>query len=193
MKRLRRGMPRLALLALIVPLALLAVSYGLWSKTLFIEGTVETGNVDGEWTFVMCGDIEEKDVGSIEGEIDPDDPQIVRFTVEDAYPSYVADCEVEFRGTGSVPVDVESISFVPITNLTNCVVQQVPGTGSMVVVCDQMEITWANNLCVQLHDDDPVGVGSSIRFHVLQDADMDTTYVFGIEVLLVQYNESTCP
>jgi hypothetical protein len=56
-----------------------------------------------------------------------------------------------------------------------------------------MEIIWANNLCVQLHDDDPVGVGSSVRFHVLQEAEMDTTYVFGIEVLLVQYNESTCP
>jgi hypothetical protein len=178
----------LALLAL----ASLGVGYGLWSKTLYVNGTIGTGNVDAIWTAVGCFDLEElKDVGNTTGWIDPEDPQILHFLIENGYPCYTGDCEVEFTYVGTIPVHVEAIRFLPGPELTNCVVDQSPTTGSFVATCDQLTVTWANGLCAQLHEGD--FLGSSLRVHVEQEAEQCSMYTFSVEVQLNQFNESNCP
>ncbi|MDH3308213.1 MAG: hypothetical protein OEO77_11930 [Acidimicrobiia bacterium] len=179
-------------LTMLVLLALgsVGLAYGLWFKTLAIEGTVETGNVDAEWSFVGCFDIEDKDVGTIDGFIDSVDPASLHFEIGNGYPSYTADCEVEYTYTGSVPAHVEAIHFVP-GDFTGCAVNQSPTVGSFVASCDQATVTWANGLCSQLHEND--FLGSSLRVHVEQGAEQNAVYGFGVEVQLNQFNESACP
>lgn len=175
---------------MLLALGTVGVGYGLWSEVLTIEGTVETGNVDAEWSFVGCFDIEDKDVGTIAGFIDPNDATVVHFEIGNAYPSYTADCEVEYTYIGSVPAHVEAIHFIP-GDFTGCVVDQSLNTGSFIASCDQATVTWANGLCTQLHQGD--FLGSSLRVHVEQEAAQNTTYNFGVEVQLNQFNESACP
>jgi hypothetical protein len=175
---------------MLVSLATVAIGYGLWSKVLTIEGTIETGDVDAAWSFVGCFDIEDKDVGTIDGFIDPVDPSTLHFEIGNGYPSYTADCQVEYTYTGSVPAHVEEIRFVP-GDFTGCVVDQSPTVGSFVASCDQATVTWANGLCSQLHEGD--FLGSSLRVHVEQAAAQNATYNFGVEVQLNQFNESACP
>lgn len=185
------GSPAVVLvLLLVLALATLGMGYGLWSKTLTIEGTVNTGSVDAEWTLVGCFDIEDKDVGTTTGWIDEVDPQILYFQIDNGYPSYIGDCEVEFTYLGTVPAMVEAITFLAGPELTNCTVDQ-QSTGSFTATCDQLTVTWANGLCVQLHNGE--FLASSLRAHVEQDAEQLTTYTFGVEVQLNQWNESTCP
>jgi len=183
-------MRKVALLCLLVLLALgsAGAGYALWSETLYINGTVNTGHVDAEWTFVGCFDIESKDVGETSGEIDALDPQILHFTIDNGYPCYTGDCQVEYTYYGSIPAIVESITFLPGQGLTNCSVNQSASTGSFVATCDQLTITFGNGLKTELHEDD--FVASSVRVHVEQAADQTTEYEFSVEIELVQWNES---
>jgi hypothetical protein len=181
----------LLLLSLVLALGALGVSYANWNKTLFIDGTVHTGNVDAQWTFVGCYDIESKDVGTTTGRIVGADPQILHFTINNGYPSYTGGCEVEYRVTGSVPVRVESIGFAPGPGLTGCDVTQQQNTGTFTAACDQLTVRWVDGLCVQLHTGDEHA--GSIRVHVEQQAAMSSDYTFDLSVLFVQYNESSCP
>ena len=182
---------------LVLALASLGVGYGLWSKTLYINGTVGTGDVDAEWTSVGCFDNEPglpepKDIGITRGWIDPDDAQILHFEIENGYPSYIGDCQVHFGNTGTIPLMVEAITFLPGAELTNCSVVQDPNTGSFVASCDQLTVGWFDGLCLQL-DPGAIPIASSLEVHVEQKADQDSDYAFDVEVLLVQWNESTCP
>jgi len=162
--------------------------YALWSKTLYIDATINTGDVDAEWTYTSCDDEEQdKDVGTITAEIDLSDSQILHFTIDNGYPCYTADCEVEFTYRGSVPGIVQSISFVPGTGLTNCQVDQSPFTGTFVAECDQLTVIWADGKGSQLHDGD--FLGSSLRVHVEQPAEENSQYDFDVELQLVQWNE----
>jgi len=175
----------------LLALASLGVGYGLWSKILYVNGTVETGNVDAEWTLVGCFDIEDKDVGTTSGRIDPDDAQILHFLIENGYPSYIGDCEVEFTYLGTIPVHVEAIRFIPGTGLTGCTFDQDIYTGSFVATCDQLTVEWVDGLCAQLHERSKLA--SSLRVHVEQKAEQSSKYTFGVEVQLNQWNESKCP
>jgi hypothetical protein len=182
-------------MGLVIVLATLAVVNALWSKTITVTSTVETGNVDAVWSLAGCfepfGEVEDKDVAQTSAEIDAGDPQILHFRITNGYPSYTGDCQVEYTYIGSVPVKVESITLVPGPNLTNCVVDQSPRTGSFVATCDQLTITWANGLCTQMHHND--FMASSLRVHVEQEAEESTEYTFEVLLKLVQWNESNCP
>ena len=187
-------------LLLLVSLAVVGVAYAMWDKTLTIEGTVNTGDVDAEWTFVSSGDPPgaidpgyDKDVGELTCEIDGTDPQILHFTVNNGYPSYTADCEVEFNNTGTIPWIVEAISIIPGMELTGCVLVGPNPAGSQELQCDQLTITYIDALCTQVDPGDPFGLASSIRIHVEQPAEENWAYTFDVEVLLVQWNESACP
>ncbi len=180
----------LLLLTLVLILGSMGLVYGLWSETLTINGTVNTGSVDAAWVFVICSDIEGKQVGTTSGQIDPQNNKLLHFTIGNGYPSYTGDCQVEFRNTGTIPVRVEEIKFTPGDGLTNCSVTQSPTTGSFTAKCDQLEVEFVDNLCVQLHPGDKVA--SSIRVHVEQGAGENSTYKFRVDIKLVQYNESTC-
>lgn len=187
----KRQAPVLVLL-LILAIASVGVAYGLWADVLHIEGSVETGAVSAAWTKVGCFDNEVlKDVGVTSGEIDSVDPHYVYFRIEKGYPGYEGDCEVELTSTGSIPVHVEAINFLPGAGLTDCAVDQSQTTGSFVAKCKELTITWANGLCTQLHQGD--FIGSSLYVQVEQEAEQDRVYEFRVAVELNQFNESSCP
>ena len=178
-------------LAFVFALGALGVGYASWSKTLSVNASVETGSVNAEWYFVGCFDIEDKDVGTTTAWIDGADPQILHFSIDNGYPCYIGDCEVEFRYTGTVPVHLESIDFEAGPELTGCTVEQSPWTGTFTAYCDQLTVDFVDGLGMQLHQGDRLG--SSVRVHIEQDAEMDSQYTFDIRILFVQYNESQFP
>jgi len=114
----RKRMPPLGVVAVVIVLALasIGVVFGLWSKVLTIDGTVNTGNVDAVWFLASCaenppdGEVEGKDVGQFSIAPDPNDQEILIFTIENGYPSYLVDCEVHFANNGSVPIKIRGIA-----------------------------------------------------------------------------------
>ena len=178
------------IMLMLVMLSMVGIGHGLWSEELDIQGVVETGSLDVDWSFVGCFDIEDKDVGAIAGFIEPGDSSILSFQIVNGYPGYLADCEVEYTYSGSVPARVEAIRFVP-GDFTGCVVDQSATVGSFVATCDEVTVTWANNLCANLVEGD--FLGSSLRVEVEQGAAQNATYGFGVEVQVNQFNSSACP
>ncbi len=191
-----------ALLAalLIVGLAALGLGYGLWSKTLTVDGVVHTGNLDADWVLTACSELHGwpgplqpgeylgKDVGSVTATIDATDPQILHFTVENGYPSYVADCEVEYENTGAIPVNVVATTIVPGAGLTNCTLT---GNQTKTLSCDQLTVVFVDGIGAQLDPEDQLA--SSLRIHVEQPAKERSTYEFDVLVCLAQWNESPTP
>jgi hypothetical protein len=192
-----RAPPMMVLaVVLLVALTTLGVSYGLWSKTLTIDGKVHTGEVDAKWKFAGCfefypwpeggndGEVGGVDVGSWEIWIDPDDDQILHFVVDNGYPSYAVECEVEFEVEGTIPVIVRGTTIVPGDNLTNCTLS---GRNSKTLECDQLTVKFVDNLGSQLHPGDEAA--SSLKVHVEQPAEEETTYTFQVLVCMAQWNE----
>jgi len=187
----------LLVLGLVLALASLGVAYGLWSKALTVDGTVHTGDLNADWGLATCSELHGwpgtllpgeylgKDVGSVEAVIDPNDAQIIHFTVNNGYPSYVADCEVEYSNTGTIPVNVVGITIIPGAGLTNC---SLTGTQTKTLTCDQLTVKFVDGITLQL---DPGGdpFASSLRIHVEQAAKERTTYEFDVAVCLAQWNE----
>lgn len=106
----RKSLPLGVLVMLLVlALATLGLGYGLWSKILYINGTVATGNVDAELTLGKFGDTEvEKDVGTCLAELLMIDgatqPNKIRVTVTNAYPSYECWVNFDVHSKGTIPV-----------------------------------------------------------------------------------------
>jgi hypothetical protein len=188
-------------IALLAALATTGVAYGLWSETLTIRGTVHTGEVDARWTFVSCaefypwpqgghsGEVEGKDVGVTMAQIDPNDPHILRLTVENAYPSYAVDCQVHFMVEGTVPVRVRGTMIRPTSANLTC--REVTGDQTKTLVCDQMTIRYFDGIGSQIHPGDEAA--SSLMFHVEQAAAENSTYEFEVGVCLAQWNEDPSP
>lgn len=117
-KRLPLGL--LAIL-LIVLLAGVGVAYGLWSETLTINGTVQTGDVNVEFTDVNTTEgvaidgvltipepKEKAEAANCEAKIlnQGTDNEILEITTTGAYPSWHCFVEFNITSTGSVPVHV---------------------------------------------------------------------------------------
>lgn len=175
---------------LLLTLGSAGAGYARWSQPLYTEGTVETGTFGGRVYARICADIEDKNVGTTSAVTDATDPTILHFTIDNGYPCYEGDCEWHIVYTGSIPAHVDSISFVPGLNLTNCT-WSTNDIGQMEAYCDQLTVIWYDSLCIQLHQGNEIS--GSILVHVEQDAVPDTTYTFDVLVELVQYNESSCP
>ena len=196
--------PPLALLALILLFGLgsVGVGYGLWAKTLTIEGTVETGKVDARWSFTHCdefypwpgggneGEVEGKDVGSVTLVYLRDeagtilDDQVLVLTIKNGYPSYAVDCEVEFVVEGTIPVIIRGTRIVPGQGLNHC---SAAGNQTKTMNCDEVTVIFIDNLGGQFHPGD--GGASSLKVHVEQPAEQDETYSFSVDVCMAQWNE----
>jgi hypothetical protein len=177
-------------LALVLALGTLGVGFALWSDSLYLEGTVETGTVNASWTACYCfdtgldpnpdGSNKGKDVGSTVCQIDPEDPHVLHVTVTNAYPSYWNDCEVEFTNTGTIPFIIEGFSITPGAGTT---LADAYGANN-----GQIWVAFIDGVGSQLEPGD--SAGSSLKFHVEQCAEQLHTYTFTVEILVVQYNES---
>jgi hypothetical protein len=199
-------MPPLGAMAvmLVLALATVGVVFGLWSKVLTIDGTVNTGTVHATWSGAGCfefhpwpfnftfnGEFEGKDVGSTTATLDPLDNNNLILTVENGYPSYSSDCEVEYTNDGTIPFVIRGISIVPTSPLlTNCNLTGNNGIGGQPVTlsCDQLTVVFVDGVGQQI---DPGGIeASSIRLHVEQDADQNAAYEFQVRICVAQWNEA---
>jgi hypothetical protein len=189
------GLMAAGLLAL---LAIAGIAYGLWSKVLIIDGTVETGDLRVDWDFETCSELHGwpgpgfddgeylgKDVGRVTARIDPEDNQVINFQVENSYPSYVADCEVEWANTGTIPVNVSGFAIIPGDGLTNCTQA---GNNRRTMSCDELTVIFVGSS--GLHVDPGDGAASSLRIHVEQPAVQGAEYAFGVAVCAAQWNEA---
>lgn len=106
-------------LVLVGLLGALAVGYGLWSKTLTVQGTVKTGNFEADWDWAMVSDqgldpctplnpngcnYPPKDVGSCS--VDGVGTQRLVITINNAYPSYECLITARVTNTGTIPFNI---------------------------------------------------------------------------------------
>lgn len=177
-------------LILVLALAAVGVGYGLWSKTLFLHGVVNTGNVDAELSIERILEDEDEEVPAQQDlPRDPDDTiegkdiadcraelsatnqlnDTLTITIEEGYPSF--DCWVTFdvHSTGSVPIHIHRPVFDPIPP----------------------EITVVTEECyaedTQLHFSERAFC--TLRIHVEQIAEQNASYTFWGTVFVHQYNE----
>lgn len=190
----------LLVLALLLALASLGLGYGLWSKTLTIDGTVSTGTVHAKWTSAVTTDPDgakdikdetgarsDKDVGMLECTID-DNPQILHYTIHDGYPSYYADCQVEWLNDGTIPVDVADLRAGP----EGGPLVSIPFDTWVDLDLDgdtfyDINLKVVNGLLEQI--DPGESDAYSVWVHVKQDAPQDAVLGFDIEIQLNQWNE----
>lgn len=193
----RRRAPAAVLsVLLLVGLASLGVRYGLWAKTLRIEGVVHTGEVEARWTRVSCaefhpwpngnlpGEAEGKDVGMTTAIRDPAGDQMLHITLSNVYPSYAVDCQVRLDNNGTIPVIIRGTTIVAGGNLTNCALSR---HNKKTLRCHQPTVVFTDNLGVQLHPEDEAA--SNLTVHVEQPADQGETYAFDVMVCMAQWNE----
>jgi hypothetical protein len=122
---------------MLIALSLAGVSYAMWSKTLYIDGTVKTGEVDAE--FVNFWSSDRPNAEHPEYAIDSlwskdgmdsttlyenvprsagkdvgwttvtvsDDKQTITVEVNNAYPDYQVGVHFEIKNTGTIPVKVK--------------------------------------------------------------------------------------
>lgn len=158
-------------LALVLTLGLMGVGYAMWSKTLDISGTVNTGEVNAIFTTATCTEdpeAEGKDVGSCE--VLGAGTQTLTITITNGYPCY--GCTVDFTvdNTGTIPVKVQSLSAI--------------GAPS------EITVNWTGLICgTQIEPG--MSAPGDIHVHVEQSAAELATYTFSAEILLVQWNEYT--
>ena len=98
-------MKKVTLLALVLVLCLsgVGVGYAMWSDTLYIDGTVNTGSVDVDIQCVTCSDseIEGKNVSGVTCSSDGTTLTVI---VENAYPCITYTVEFLVTNTGTIPV-----------------------------------------------------------------------------------------
>ena len=95
----------LLLLAVVLALGSLGVAYAMWSEDLFIQGTVDTGELDVGYycPWGSCSDNETKEFSSISKSISADEKTLV-ITVTNAYPCVTYTCQFCVVTAGTVPV-----------------------------------------------------------------------------------------
>lgn len=171
--------------ALMLALAMTGVAFAMWDKTLYIDGTVSTGEVDAEFTLAFSDDdgmvndmskdslddgkdppTKDKDVAKTIVEIDSD-PQRLIVTITNAYPSYEPTIWFDIKNTGSIPVKIQSITITEPA--------EVPVTITEIMNGQQIDADET--------------VQGDIELHIEQIALESTTYTFTIEIYLVQWNE----
>jgi len=168
-----------------------SISYAMWQKALAINGTVNTGYMDGKWVLALNfdppappvsldpnpdGTRKDQDVGSTTVSGIGTDTLVV--TVNNAYPSYFNDIEVEYRYTGTIPAEVQSIEIIPngFTLATAYGANDGP-----------IWVKFVDGIGTKLHQGDEQA--SSFKIHVEQCAQQGTSYTFTVKLRLVQWNE----
>lgn len=184
------------------------VAYAHWSQTLYISGSVATGDLDWEFVGVTnldpgspnyvldyhCRDgfegpplyfwMGDKDVGYTYVEIDPIDSKIIRVNLYNVYPSYFNEISVYAHVTGSTPL---IFAMVVIDG------EEITATPAPVVGLDldedgldDIEILWGNSLGEQ-REYCEIFDEMSFWIHVLQDAPQGETLSFTISLVGVEW------
>lgn len=171
----------------IIALMIASVSYAMWSKALNINGQVNTGYMDAKWTVVTNHDqgldpkgpneFWDKDVASTTFSGIGTDTLVI--TVNNAYPSYFNDLQIEYEYTGTIPAILKEIKITPV-NFHNA--------SSYGANDGEIWIEVVDGIGSKFHQGDTGA--SSLKFHIEQCAEQGTTYTFTIEFVFVQWNEA---
>jgi hypothetical protein len=168
-------MKKIGILALAVVLALgsLGIGFALWSETLYIEGTVATGELDADWILVDYGDSEspEKDVSWVEAYVVG---KTLCVTVYNAYPCIDYYVDLEIYNSGTIPLHVCGLNYDLIEMVS--------------VASFTLSLSGVPNM--QLHPGE--SLSTSLSVHLNNNATQGATYSFTFDWVTVQYNE-TCP
>jgi len=205
-----KKIPILSIL-LTAALFMTGLAYALWSETLYIEGTVATGEVDwefrGPWNVLDEPDdidwnadctwyfwLADKDVGGptllefIDTDADGDHDKL-SITLQNAYPFYAEEISFYVHCLGTVPiifdrVEIEGAVFRVGPSVTHFI--DVTGEG-----IPDLKIRYGDHIGTQFH---PCQGGEvSISIMVLQEAPQNAQLTFGLELVAVQYNEYVPP
>jgi len=198
----------LVTLSIILAMGALGVGYALWFEELYVDVTVNTGELDWEfWNHeVPAGYPTEptytyadhgfdppayiKDVAQTnhvwvdrDGDLDWD---TLELEIIDAYPGYYNHISTHVHCNGTVPLIIvgawvtygDSEAWLP--------------AGDWVTIFDgAMRVSFGNNYGDQLHFCDSRDI--SFDFKILQPAEQGHTYTFSIRYVAVQYNEYEGP
>lgn len=156
-------------LVLVVGLVALGVAYAQWTASLTINGTVNTGSVDGSWTEAWCLDNETPppDVGTVT--VTGTGTQILTVAVDNAYPSYEADCSVKYTIGGSIPVKIKTLTMT-----------EPPG--------GEIDCTFTDGASGAVYLPGEL-VASNFKIHVTASAAPNSFYECKAEIELVPFND----
>lgn len=197
---------------LLIALLTSGVAYGLWSKNLTLNGTVNTGSVDASFSLEevdesgdfndLCPsggytigqdcdldgflddhmEVEDKDVGSCTVEML--DAYTMEVTVDGAYPQYNCFVRYNVENTGSIPLKL----FGPDYFYEDVYM------GRAINTTELHANIWPNNCFedgIQIHTGD--AVFCNLHISVYQAAEMDTEYSFLVKFFARQWNEDVLP
>ena len=176
---------------LIIGLAAMGASYAVWSETLTVSGTVAAGEFDAEFSAAFTDDDETVDNSSKDADDAGPDPKecgpnptryaydtatssasgvgakTATVTVMNSYPSYYTTAWFDIKNTGTVPLNISSVTPTNVpSELTVTVVEDPTGT--------ELEMGEEAQLGICVH----VGAGAS----------EGTTYTFGVTVETKLFN-----
>lgn len=160
-------------LALVLALGTLGVGYALWSEDLYIDGYIETGDVDVDWSLVDWWADDPKDASSIDAYIIDD---TLYVDIYNAYPSIWYYVMFDIHCVGSVPV-----------HLGDFVISR--GNLPSLATLNIYMIDWPDwpIVPIQLHESN-VAYGV-IEIHLDNDAAENATYTFSAQITAGQWNE----
>jgi len=152
--------------ALLVAVCVVGIGYALWSDSLYLQGTVNTGDIGLEWSQGTPWDTEPdlKDVSFGECVIDGD---TLYITVYNAYPCIEYHFPIDLHGVGSVPVHT-AMTLLGTNGMDYWL--QIPDMSGL-----------------QIHQGDRWD--GEIVIHLDNEAEENTVYTFAVQLDYWQYNE----
>jgi hypothetical protein len=209
----RKSLPVIGLsIMLLIALMTAGVAYGLWSKNLVLNGTVNTGSVDASFSleevdesgdfndFCPSGgfsigkdcdgdgelndhmEVEGKDVGSCEAVML--DAYTMQVTVNGAYPQYNCFVRYNVENTGSIPLKLFGPDYF----------YEGVYSGRAINTSALHANIWPYDCFddgVQLHTGD--AAFCNLHISIYQAAEMDQEYSFLVKFFARQWNEAVMP
>jgi hypothetical protein len=209
----RKSLPVVGLaLTLIVVLATAGVAYGLWSQTLFINGTVYTGSVDATiqaFEVDQMADFNDfcpsggysigKDCdqdGSLNDDMEAEgkdiaecvaaqiDPYTLEVTVKNGYPSFSCFVKYGVTNIGSVPIHIYRPDYF----------YKDVYYGSAINVPELHVNGWPPICYTETTQLEPKeSAYCNLHIHVNQPAEQSTEYTFQVKIFARQWNEVVPP
>ena len=162
-----------------IALMVAGFAYATWTQDLYISGTVETGDLDAHMVAGDSWDSEPdlKDYSDIYCYVEEGEPYTLIVVVENAYPCIDYYQEFGIENTGTIPLNITSISE-PTGNFTDV------GT---VEVGTFVDGKWTLvELPIQVEPGDTAWL--ILHVHLTNEAEEVSTYVFKITVTVAQWN-----
>ncbi len=188
-------------LTLILTLGSIGIVHGLWSKSLSVDVTVESGDINTDWVQIITSDQSgqvntaqistaflpscDAAIGGV-GDDSQFGDQVAYVVITEAAPGYSCDIKAFLENTGSIPFNIIGINgILDAANDEGLSFEDLNGPDPG--VCELLDALGNSTT-------DPVDPGEEAIVHckvvVDPSAQPGWTYYFAIEVCVAQWNES---